>query len=154
MLAIKEIVEKFEVSRATLHNWKTTKPKLYDYLKNYDGKNDEFRDMKIVMEKYICERQGEFDFAEIEFLLGVSLVFENLDTVKNLQNIFIDATAKEIKTRAKFILELYGKLEKLNIIEKYMFVCSYKSVQNQLKKTREDRGDLIRYYFKTFLIPV
>jgi len=151
MLAIKEIVEKFEVSRATLHNWKTTKPKLYDYLRNYDGKNDEFRDMKIVMEKYICERVGEFEYAEIEFLLAVSLTFDNLEAIKNIQNIFIDATAKEIKSKAKAILDIFAKLERLNIIEKYIFVERYRAVKNQLKKTKEDKGDLVRYYFKPFL---
>ena len=46
MLTHKEITERFEVTRNTISNWKTTKPKLYDYLKNFDGKNDELRDIK------------------------------------------------------------------------------------------------------------
>jgi hypothetical protein len=103
--------------------------------------------MKIVMEKYICERDGEFDITEIEFLLTVTLSFDTLEAIKNIQNIFIDGTIKEIKTKAKFILDIFAKLERLNIIEKYIFVERYKATQNQIKKTKEDRGNLIRYYF-------
>ena len=34
MLKVKDVLEKYEVTRTTLHNWKTTKPNLYPGLCN------------------------------------------------------------------------------------------------------------------------
>ena len=44
MLKVKDVLEKYEVTRTTLHNWKTTKPNLYSLLLNSDGQNDDLRD--------------------------------------------------------------------------------------------------------------
>ncbi len=152
MLAIKDIVDKFEVSRATLHNWKTTKPKLYDYLKNFDGKNDEFRDIKNVLEAYTDEMCGEFVYEEIDFLLSLYMEFEGLDSVKNIVDRFGISAAKDFREKSKLVFGIYAKLERLNIVERYIFVDRYRSVQKQLKKTKEAREDLIGYYFKPFLL--
>ena len=40
MTSIKDIVSKYEVTRATLHNWKTTKPNLYNLLLNPEDTNE------------------------------------------------------------------------------------------------------------------
>ena len=151
MLAIKDIVDKFEVSRATLHNWKTTKPKLYDYLKNFDGKNDEFRDIKSILDGYADGLSGEFYYEEIDFLLFLCMEFGVLDSIKNIVDGFGVSAAKEFKENSKLVFGIYAKLERLNIVERYIFADRYKSVQRQLKKTKEAREDLIRYYFKPFL---
>ena len=152
MLAIKDIVDKFEVSRATLHNWKTTKPKLYDYLKNFDGKNDELRDIKSVLDRYAEGMCGEFGYEEIDFLLSLGLEFEGVEGLKNMVDRFGAACAKEFGQRARLVVLIYSKLERLNIIERYIFADRYRSVQKQLKKTKEAREDLVGYYFKPFLV--
>ena len=152
MLAIKDIVEKFEVSRATLHNWKTTKPKLYDYLKNFDGKNDELRDIKSVLDSYADGLCGEFGYEEIDFLLSLGLEFEGVESLKNMVDRFGLLSAKEFGQRARLVVGIYAKLERLNIVERYIFADRYRSVQKQLKKTKEAREDLVGYYFKPFLV--
>ena len=152
MLSHKEILDRFEITRTTLHNWKTTKPKLYDYLKNFDGKNDELRDIKSVLDRYAEGMCGEFEYAEIDFLLSLGLEFEGVEGLKNMVDMFGAACAKEFGQRARLVVLIYSKLERLNIIERYIFADRYRSVQKQLKKTKEAREDLVGYYFKPFLV--
>ena len=58
MLSKKEISEKFEVTRTTLHNWKTSKPNLYNLLLNSDGSNNELRELTIILEKYSKDKSN------------------------------------------------------------------------------------------------
>jgi len=86
MLSKKEISEKFEVTRTTLHNWKTSKPNLYNLLLNSDGSNNELRELTIILEKY--SKSFDFDFAvdEIEYILKLNL--ENyLENIEKLHTI-------------------------------------------------------------------
>jgi len=55
MLSIKAITEEFEVTRATLHNWKSTKPKLYNYLINYNNQENKYKNAYLVMQDHIKE---------------------------------------------------------------------------------------------------
>ena len=73
MLSKKEISEKFEVTRTTLHNWKTTKPNLYNLLLNSDGSNNELREITIVLEKYSKTFNFDFLVDEIEYILDLNL---------------------------------------------------------------------------------
>ncbi len=152
MLSHKEILDRFEITRTTLHNWKTTKPKLYDYLKNFDGKNDELRDIKSVLDSYADGLCGEFGYEEIDFLLSLGLEFEGVESLKNMVDRFGLLSAKEFGQRARLVVGIYAKLERLNIVERYIFADRYRSVQKQLKKTKEAREDLVGYYFKPFLV--
>lgn len=70
MTSIKDIINKYEVSRATLHNWKTTKPNLYNLLLNLDGKNDELRELTIILEKYSKTINPSFTLEDIFFYFG------------------------------------------------------------------------------------
>ena len=151
MLTHKEITEKFEITRNTIYNWKTTKPKLYEYLKNFDGKNDEFRDIKNILDAYANGLSGDFCYEEIDFLLSLGMELGGLDSVKNIVDRFSVSAAKEFKENSKLVFGIYAKLGRLNIIECYIFADRYRSVQRQLKKTKESREDLIKYYFKPFL---
>ncbi len=152
MLSNKEVTEQFEVTRFTFNNWKTTKPKLYEYLKNGDNKYDELRECKMLLEKYAKSITGEFKLEEIEYILALRLAIETLEDIENIHTIYSIAIAKEIKQNSAFVLGIYQKLANLGLIEKYLFVKRYKDLQIKLPKTKEDKQGLIKHYFKSFLI--
>ena len=84
MLSKKEISEKFEVTRTTLHNWKTSKPNLYNLLLNSDGSNNELRELTIILEKYSKTINFSFSTEEIEYFLKLNL--ENHKEYKKAKN--------------------------------------------------------------------
>lgn len=148
MLSKKNITELFEVTRTTLHNWKTTKPNLYQLLLNSDGSSSEIREVNIVLEKYSKTIKSDFTTAEIEFILELNL--ENyLEDIEKLHMIYIEQTLKEMKQNSEFVLKVYQKLQNLNIIERYIFISRIKSVKKL--KTKEDKIGLIKHYFNHFL---
>ena len=73
MYTKKEITEKYEVTRTTLHNWKTTKPILYNLLLNSDGSNNQVRELNIVLEKYSKTINCNFLLEEIEYILNFDI---------------------------------------------------------------------------------
>lgn len=148
----KKIFEKFSVTRATLHNWKTTKPNLYELLTTYDEQFDVNREFKMLLEKYSKSITGEFKLEEIEYILALRLAIETLEDIENIHTIYSIAIAKEIKQNSAFVLGIYQKLANLGLIEKYLFVKRYKDLQIKLPKTKEDKQGLIKHYFKSFLI--
>ena len=150
MLSIKKITEKFEVSRATLHNWKTTKPKLYSCLLNSDDTSDELRECKMLLEKYSKSIKGTFALGEIEYILELGFGLDSLEEIENIHTIYSIAIAKEIKQNSAFVLGIYQKLQNLGLVEKYIFVARYKHVSAKKVKT-EEKKELIRYFFKEFL---
>ena len=74
MLSTKEITEKFEVSRATLHNWKTTKPNLYTLLQTADEQFSKYRDVNILLDRYIqtVSNIALFEYKELEYILQIN----------------------------------------------------------------------------------
>ena len=48
-------------------------------------------------------------------------------------------------------MPIYGKLERLNLVEKYIFAKRYKELVPKLAKTKEEKQGLIKHYFKSFL---
>jgi hypothetical protein len=148
MLSKKDITEQFEVTRTTLHNWKTTKPNLYQLLLNSDGSSSEIREVNIALEKYSKTIKSDFATAEIEFILELNL--ENyLEDIEKLHTIYIEQTLKEMKQNSEFVLGIYQKLQNLNIVERYIFISRIKSVKKL--KTKEDKISLIKHYFSHFL---
>lgn len=148
MLSKKDITEQFEVTRTTLHNWKTTKPNLYQLLLNSDGSASEIREVNIILEKYSKTIKSDFLISEIEFILDLNL--ENyLEDIEKLHTIYIEQTLKEMKQNSEFILSIYQKLQNLNIVERYIYISRIKSVKKL--KTKEDKIGLIKHYFKPFI---
>lgn len=150
MLSVKEIMEKFEVTRTTLHNWKTTKPKLYDYLINYDGANGEYRDIMIILDKFVSNREGEFSYEEIEFLQTLNwnnLIVEDID---RLHEYYASMIAKDLKQNTTFLLGIYSKIEQLSSIERWVFVQRLKKVKSK-KFQNENKKELISHFFKGYL---
>ena len=149
MLKVKDVLEKYEVTRATLHNWKTTKPNLYSLLLNSDGQNDDLRDINIVLEKYSKTIKSTFSEDDILFILNLSL--ENfVNEIEKLHTIYIEQTAKELKENSEFVLAVYQKIQDLNLIERYIFISRIKSLRKE-KIKQTDIKIAIKHYFKEFL---
>ena len=149
MTSIKDIVSKYEVTRATLHNWKTTKPNLYNLLLNPEDTNEKLRDINIVLEKYSKTIKSTFSEDDILFILNLSL--ENfVNEIEKLHTIYIEQTAKELKENSEFVLAVYQKIKDLNLIERYIFISRIKSLRKE-KIKQTDVKTAIKHYFKEFL---
>ena len=149
MLKVKDVLEKYEVTRTTLHNWRTTKPNLYSLLLNSDGQNDDLRDINIVLEKYSKTIKSTFSEDDILFILNLSL--ENfVNEIEKLHTIYIEQTAKELKENSEFVLAVYQKIQDLNLIERYIFISRIKSLRKE-KIKQTDVKTAIKHYFKEFL---
>ena len=149
MTSIKDIVSKYEVTRATLHNWKTTKPNLYNLLLNPEDTNEKLRDINIVLEKYSKTIKSTFSEDDILFILNLSL--ENfVNEIEKLHTIYIEQTAKELKENSEFVLAVYQKIQDLNLIERYIFISRIKSLRKE-KIKQTDIRTAIKHYFKEFL---
>ena len=149
MTSIKDIISKYEVTRATLHNWKTTKPNLYNLLLNPEDTNEKLRDINIVLEKYSKTIKSTFSEDDILFILNLSL--ENfVNEIEKLHTIYIEQTAKELKENSEFVLAVYQKIQDLNLIERYIFISRIKSLRKE-KIKQTDIRTAIKHYFKEFL---
>lgn len=149
MTSIKDIISKYEVTRATLHNWKTTKPNLYNLLLNPEDTNEKLRDINIVLEKYSKTIKSTFSEDDILFILNLSL--ENfVNEIEKLHTIYIEQTAKELKENSEFVLAVYQKIQDLNLIERYIFISRIKSLRKE-KIKQTDVKTAIKHYFKEFL---
>ena len=149
MTSIKDIISKYEVTRATLHNWKTTKPNLYNLLLNPEDTNEKLRDINIVLEKYSKTIKSTFSEDDILFILNLSL--ENfVNEIEKLHTIYIEQTAKELKENSEFVLAVYQKIQNLNLIERYIFILRIKSLRKE-KIKQTDIKTAIKHYFKEFL---
>lgn len=149
MISIKEVTERFEVTRATLHNWKTTKPRLYNLLLNSDGCNDELREINHILEKYAKTIKEDFTIDEVKFLLELKLE-EHISDIEKIHTVYIEQTSKDIKNNTEFILKIYQKIEKLDIIKKYILISRIKSIK-KLKPKPSEMEVAIKHYFKEFL---
>jgi len=149
LTSIKDIVSKYEVTRATLHNWKTTKPNLYNLLLNPEDTNEKLRYINIVLEKYSKTIKSTFSEDDILFILNLSL--ENfVNEIEKLHTIYIEQTAKELKENSEFVLAVYQKIQDLNLIERYIFILRIKSLRKE-KIKQTDIKTAIKHYFKEFL---
>ena len=149
MTSIKDIISKYEVTRATLHNWKTTKPNLYNLLLNPEDTNEKLRDINIVLEKYSKTIKSTFSEDDILFILNLSL--ENfVNEIEKLHTIYIEQTAKELKENSEFVLAVYQKIQDLNLIERYIFISRIKSLRKE-KIKQTDIKTAIKHYFQEFL---
>lgn len=153
MSSIKEVTEKFEVSRATLHNWKTTKPNLYNYLKISDEQYEKYREVNIFLETYVKTAQNIniFEYKEIDYIFTLSLNLQDIKTIENLHLTYMNYCMKSEKKSSEFMLDIYKKLENLNLIEKYIFTKRLSTVSQKIKSNKDERKELLIHYFKEFL---
>ena len=150
MLSIKEISEQFDISKSTLYDWKKERPKIYEYLANSDDQYEKYREVNILLESYIKTAKDIklFDYKEVEYIFSLNLDLKDLKNIENLHLTYINKSFKIEKESNEFVLNIYKKLEKLNLIEKYIFSMRLKTVANKIKK--EEKESLIKHYFKEF----
>lgn len=154
MIQIKDVIDRFEVSRATFHNWKKTKPNLYSYLLNYNDSTNidggKLREINIVLEKYAKESiKPIFTYNEISYICINELTFERIE---DLEAAFIKFHINAISDNFDFIIEIYNKIKSLNIVEKYIFSERLRIVNKKIKIKKEEKKELLIHYFREFLI--
>ncbi|MDX9742938.1 MAG: helix-turn-helix domain-containing protein [Arcobacteraceae bacterium] len=152
MLTIKEISEKFNISKSTLYGWEKERSEIFDYLQRADEKYEDLRDITIILDKFAQNIDGEFTLEELEFIIALDLKISDISHIENLQDFYSSFIIKDIKEKSAFVMPIYGKLERLNLVEKYIFAKRYKELVPKLAKTKEDKQGLIKHYFKPFLV--
>jgi len=86
----------------------------------------------------------------VDYIFSLNLDLENLKNIENLHITYINQNFKIEKESDEFILNIYKKLERLNLIEKYIFANRLKTVG--VKKIKKDEKEsLIKHYFKEFI---
>lgn len=156
ILSTKDIVNKYEVSRATLHNWKTTKPNLYNLLKNSDEQFDKVREVNIFLDSYIKIANKEiFSLDELHYIVSLNLQLEDIKDIEQLELLYINTSTKIKKQSDTFCLDIYKKLESLNLIEKYIFCDRLKALEakNNTKSKKDEDIQWLQRYFRDFLKP-
>jgi hypothetical protein len=153
MLKTGTITEKYEITRYTLNNWKTTKPNLYNLIKTSDEAYDRYRDTTIILEEYARNTiNSVFSFDEIKFIYTKNLIFKNVNDIIDISTIYSATIIKDIKTNSRFVLGIYQKLEELNIIERYIFVNRLRIIKQKNIKDEVDKNDILKHYMKEFIL--
>ena len=153
MLSNKEIIEKFDIPKSTLYGWKTERPKVYEYLANADEQFSNYRDVNILLDRYIqsISNVSLFEYKELEYILELKLENLKIEELDNFHLKFIEKSIKIEKEPKTFALNIYKKLETLNLIEKYILNERIKTVSEKIKTKKEEKESLIKHYLKEFL---
>mgnify|MGYP003414960222 FL=1 len=108
MLSTKEIAEMFNVPKTTLYGWKTERPKVYEYLATADEQFLKYREVNILLDRYIQSvvNIDIFEYKELEYILQLNQ--ENLK-IEDLDNFHLKFIEKSIK------IEKEPKTNALNI---------------------------------------
>ena len=153
MLSNKEIIERFDIPKSTLYGWKTERPKVYEYLANADEQFSKYRDVNILLDRYIqsISNVSLFEYKELEYILELKLENLKIEELDNFHLKFIEKSIKIEKEPKTFALNIYKKLENLNLIEKYILNERLKTVSEKIKTKKEEKESLIKHYLKEFL---
>ena len=153
MLSNKEIIEKFDIPKSTLYGWKTERPKVYEYLATADEQFTKYREVNILLDRYIqtVPNIEIFEYKELEYILELKLENPKIEELDNFHLKFIEKSIKIEKEPKTFALNIYKKLETLNLIEKYILNERIKIVSEKIKTKKEEKESLIKHYLKEFL---
>ena len=153
MLSNKEIIERFDIPKSTLYGWKTERPKVYEYLANADEQFSKYRDVNILLDRYIqsISNVSLFEYKELEYILELKLENLKIEELDKFHLKFIEKSIKIEKEPKTFALNIYKKLETLNLIEKYILNERIKTVSEKIKTKKEEKESLIKHYLKEFL---
>ena len=126
MLSTKEIAEMFNVPKTTLYGWKTERPKVYEYLATADEQFLKYREVNILLDRYIQSvvNIDIFEYKELEYILQLNQ--ENLK-IEDLENFH------------------------LKFIEKYILNERLKTVSEKIKTKKDEKESLIKHYLKEFI---
>ncbi|MBN2963365.1 hypothetical protein JWV37_01100 [Sulfurospirillum sp. T05] len=148
MKSIKEVVENYEVTRATLHNWKKTKPRLYKLLRT--DNDDQLRELLVVLSHYAQTLTPCFTCKEVEQIVLLELNFKDTKSVLEIEYLFLEKMRNEPLHSLRETMPLFTKLSSLNPVEKYLLKRALQSVQAKREK-KEPLEPLIEHYFKGFV---
>ena len=153
MLSNKEIIERFDIPKSTLYGWKTERPKVYEYLANADEQFSKYRDVNILLDRYIqsISNVSLFEYKELEYILELKLENLKIEELDNFHLKFIEKSIKIEKEPKTFALNIYKKLETLNLIEKYILNERIKTVSEKIKTKKDEKESLIKHYLKEFI---
>ena len=153
MLSNKEIIERFDIPKSTLYGWKTERPKVYEYLANADEQFSKYREVNILLDRYIqtIPNVALFEYKELEYILELKLENLKIEELDNFHLKFIEKSIKIEKEPKTFALNIYKKLETLNLIEKYILNERIKIVSEKIKTKKEEKESFIKHYLKEFL---
>ena len=149
MLTVKQISEKFDIPKSTLYGWQKEKPKIFEYLRDSNSNQDILRDLIVILEKYSKTIKSTFSEDDILFILNLSLE-NHVDEIEKIHTIYIEQTAKELQENSEFVLNIYQKIQDLNLIERYIFILRIKNLRKE-KIKQTDIKTAIKHYFKEFL---
>lgn len=153
MLSTKEIADKFDIPKTTLYGWKVERPKVYDYLANSDTQYEKYREVNIFLETYIKTAATKiFLYKELEYIFDLELSTKTVEEMQNIHLIYINTSTKATKENTLFTLDIYKKLEGLNLIEKYIFCSNLSVVNPKIKAKKEEKKELLLHYFRDFLV--
>ncbi|MDX9744042.1 MAG: hypothetical protein RBT59_09515 [Arcobacteraceae bacterium] len=153
MLSNKEIIERFDIPKSTLYGWKTERPKVYEYLANSDEQFTKYREVNILLDRYIqtVPNIEIFEYKELEYILELKLENPKIEELDNFHLKFIEKSIKIEKEPKTNALNIYKKLENLNLIEKYILNERVKTVNEKIKTKKDEKENLIKHYLKEFL---
>jgi hypothetical protein len=89
---------------------------------------------------------------EIEYIFDLELHPKTVPEMQNIELTYINTSAKTTKENTKFTLNIYKKLESLNLIEKYIFCNILSLLPPKIKAKKEEKKELLLHYFKEFLV--
>ena len=153
MLSNKEIIEKFDIPKSTLYGWKTERPKVYEYLATADEQFSKYREVNILLDRYIqtVPNIALFEYKELEYILQLNQENLKIEELENFHLKFIEKSIKIEKEPKTNALNIYKKLENLNLIEKYILNERLKTVSEKIKTKKDEKESLIKHYLKEFL---
>ena len=149
----KEIVEKFDIPKSTLYGWKTERPKVYEYLATADEQFLKYREVNILLDRYIQNvvNIDIFEYKELEYILQLNQENLKIEDLENFHLKFIEKSIKIEKEPKTNALNIYKKLENLNLIEKYILNERLKTVSEKIKTKKDEKESLIKHYLKEFI---
>ncbi|RLA77939.1 MAG: hypothetical protein DRG78_16270 [Epsilonproteobacteria bacterium] len=151
MITIAQISKQFNLSRKTIYNWETSRPELFEYLRNADIYRDGYKEASILIELYSKTIKENFTKPEIDFLIQNNIPIKCLDDYEQFHILFVE---KYIKNNdSLFILRIYDKLKNINIIKRYILNHRLIKVKEQIenKKINENTEQIIRHYLSEFI---
>jgi transposase len=111
MLSTKKIAEMFDVPKTTLYGWKAERPKVYEYLAIADEQFSKYRDVNILLDRYIqtVSNIALFEYKELEYILELKQENLKIEELDNFHLKFIEKSIKIEKEPKTFALDIYKK---------------------------------------------
>ncbi len=151
MLTIKEISERFHISKSTLYGWQTDRKELFEYLRSANSYEDRLREINIVLEAYAKGISPIFLYEEIECLLDIPLDSCEASEALHLE-LILARMWKDNALKPEIFVEVVSKIRSLNVVEKYLLKRTIGIVRERISRNKEEKSSLVAHYFKSFLV--